>query len=75
MTESEDEDRISTKDAARLCGWAQETMRVKIRQGVFREGVHWWKPEHSNYRWSRAALRDWLNKTFAPHVIRPLRRG
>jgi hypothetical protein len=53
-------DYLTVKAAAELAGLSPARLRALISRGVFREGVHYTRPEGIRPRFVRSALELWL---------------
>ena len=64
---------LTTAEVAQRLRWSSYTLREKIRQGLFVEGVHFIKPRRSRMRWKWGEVVCALEVAPAPASI--LARG
>jgi excisionase family DNA binding protein len=51
---------LTTAEAAAYLRWSTRTIREKVRNGVFRAGIHYFQPPGCQIRWRWESLARWL---------------
>lgn len=51
---------LTTSEVARYLRWSKRTLRAKVRAGVFRQGVHFFRRPECQVLWKWAAIVRWL---------------
>jgi hypothetical protein len=61
---------LTTSEVARCLRWSKRTLRAKVRAGVFRQGVHFFRRPGCQVLWKWAAIVRWLeaDPTYTPVV-------
>jgi len=57
---------LSIKEAAEELGWKPKTIRNKMRAGIFRQGVHYFRRQGIRPRFVRGSLEAWLEESENP---------
>jgi len=60
---------LSTAEVAARLRWSTRTLREKVRTGVFRRGVHFFEPAHTQRRWRWSSVAAWMEEAGACTII------